>query len=89
MKNTHDIALELMDIMDREMNSDFHHSGTIFDADIIELRSFYDVIILLLYIKGKKESVVFQNKICKYKNTNMNKIKDYLAIFEEFKSYIE
>ncbi len=89
MKNEHDIALELMDILNKQFCSDFHHSGTIFDADIIETRSFYDVIILVLYLKSKKDSIDFQNSIIECKNKNMREIKNYLIIFEEFKSYIQ
>ena len=53
-----------------------------------ETRAFYDVIILLLYLKSKKDSIDFQNSIIECKNKNMREIKNYLIIFEEFKSYI-
>lgn len=88
MRNVHDIAIELESMLRKEFGFTDRPRGTIFDADAIESRMFYDVLILLLYKKGTKNSTKFQNAIFKYKGINMNEIPNYESIFEEFKSYL-
>ena len=88
MRNVHDIAIELESMLRKEFGFPYRPRGTIFDADAIESRMFYDVMILLLYRKGTKDSTKFQNDIFKYKGINMNEIPNYESIFEEFKTYL-
>lgn len=88
MRNVHDVAIELEYMLRKEFGFSDRPRGTIFDADAIESRTFYDIIILLLHKKGKKDSTKFQDKIFQYKCINMNQIPDYELIFEEFKTYI-
>lgn len=88
MRNVHDIAIELESMLRKEFGFHDRPRGTIFDADAIESRMFYDVMILLLYRKGTKDSNKFQNDIFKYKGINMNEIPNYESIFEEFKTYL-
>lgn len=88
MRNVHDIAIELEYMLRKEFGFPDRPRGTIFDADAIESRMFYDVMILLLYKKGKKDSTRFQDNVLKYQGTNMNQIPDYESIFEEFKTYL-
>ena len=88
MRNVHDIAIELESMLRKEFGFPDRPRGTIFDADAIESCMFYDVMILLLYRKGTKDSTKFQNDIFKYKGINMNEIPNYESIFEEFKTYL-
>lgn len=88
MKNLHDIAIDLEHVLRQTFNKDFSHSGTIFDADHIELGSFYDVLVIILYIKGKGDYTDFENKLYKFKGINMKDIPNCEKIFEEFKSYL-
>ena len=55
MRNVHDIAIELESMLRKEFGFPDRPRGTIFDADAIESRMFYDVMILLLYRKGTKD----------------------------------
>ena len=88
MRNVHDIAIELESMLRKEFGFPDRPRGTIFDADAIESRMFYDVMILLLYRKETKDSNKFQKDIFKYKGINMNEIPNYESIFEEFKTYL-
>ena len=87
-RNVHDIAIELEHILSREFNADFAHSGTIFSADFIEVESFHDSMVLLLYLKSDKDCIDFINDIYEFKGVNMNKIPNCEAIFEKFKSFL-
>lgn len=89
MRNAHDIAIELEHMLCREFGFQGRPRGTIFDADAIETYMFYDLIYLLLYKKSNQDWFDFVDRIYEYKGTNMNKIPDYEAIFDEFKSLIE
>lgn len=89
MKNVHDIAIELEYLLCEEFGFADRPRGTIFDADDIESRTFYDNMALLLHKKAKKDYTDFINSIFDYKGVNMNQISDYEKIFEEFKSYLQ
>ncbi len=49
MNNPHDVAIELEHMLCKEFGIQGRPRGTIFDADSIELRMFYDDIVLMLY----------------------------------------
>lgn len=53
MKYTHDVAIELEKLAGKLLNANFRHSDTIFSANAIEMRSFYDAMSLLLFLFGK------------------------------------
>ncbi len=89
MKNEHEIAYDLERIVEKELGFDFDHSGTFFDRDVIHKDCFYSVMYFMLHIKGGKGSVEFMNKYYELRGVNMNDIKDYEQIFNEFKSLID
>lgn len=88
MRNTRNIAIELEHMLRKEFGFPDRPIGTIFDADAIESRMFYDDMILLLHKNGKKDSTDFQDKIYEYRGVNMNQIPNYESMFEEFKTYL-
>ena len=88
MRNRHDIAIELENMLCKEFGFSSRPRETIFDADAIESYMFYDDMILLLHNKSQKDSIDFENDIFKYKGTNMNKIPDCESIFEKFKTFL-
>ncbi len=87
--NNHDIAIALMNILEKEFGANFHHSQTIFSADKIEMRSFVDVMNLLLYLKSKGEWYSFSDEMYPYINRPMSDIKDCKTIFERFLTLID
>lgn len=89
MKNAHDIAIELENIVGKLFDHDFDHSGTIFSADYIEIESFYEVIALVLFVAAKHDYFDFINDLHKYKRVNMNKIPNVEVRFDKFKSLIK
>ena len=88
MRNTHDIAIELERILEKQFGYPFAHSGTIFSADFIELAMFYDDMHLMLHIKGHGDWIGFINEIYQYKGMNMNKIPNVEEIWAQFKTFI-
>ena len=88
MRNAHDIAIELEHMLCDEFGFNDRPRGTIFDADAIEHRMFYDDMILLLAKKSKYDSSEFEDEIYEYQGRNMNQIPNYEEIFEKFKSFI-
>lgn len=87
--NEHDVAIELEHLAGKLLNVDFNHDNTIFCADIIEMRSFYDAMHLLLVLKGKGnwlDFIDYAYKSCF--NKNMKEIKNYLDIYNMFLTYI-
>ena len=86
--NNHDIARELERMLEKEFCCDYDHSGTIFSADSIEMRSFYDVLYLLLYMKGKRDYCNFIDSIYDYKGKSMQEIPNCKGIYEEFLSFL-
>lgn len=90
MNNEHDIAYKLERNAEEILGYDFDHSGTFFDRDVIHMRTFYDTMYFLLHIKGKEGSLEFLNRIydeCKGKN--MDKIKEFETIYNEFLTYLD
>lgn len=87
--NGHDIAIELEDMLRKEFGVDFSHSGTIFCADFIDSRKglFYEVMNLLLFIKGQsEESLNFLNRISKtISDKSLDEIDGSEELFCEFK----
>ena len=88
MNNPHDVAIELEYMLCKEFGFKERPMGTIFDADSIELRMFYDDIVLMLYKCAKTDFIDFIDEICQYKLVDMNKIPNYEEIFRKFKSYL-
>lgn len=88
MTNPHDVAIELEHMLCKEFGIKGRPRGTIFDADSIELRMFYDDMVLMLYKCAKTDFTDFINEIYQYKSVNMNKISNYEEIFNKFKSYL-
>ena len=86
--NNHDIAFELEHLLEKEFDCKYDHSGTIFSADSIETRSFYDVLALLLYMKAKKDYCDFINSIQEYKGKSMQEVLDCKGIYDEFLSLL-
>ncbi len=82
--NNHDIAIEIERTISSEFNKSFRHSPTIFSADQIELRSFADVLVILLALKSDKECLDFIDKIACYQNQRMSDIPDTKQIYLEF-----
>lgn len=88
MNNPHDVAIELEHMLCKEFGIQGRPKGTIFDADSIELRMFYDDIVLMLYKCAKTDFTDFIDEIYQYKLVDMNKIPNYEEIFIKFKSYL-
>ena len=84
--NTHAIAVELENLLCKTFNINRRPHSTIFDADSIEHRTFYDVLELILFMKSKKEYYEFTNSICEYRGISMNKIPNVEKIYSEFES---
>ena len=90
MTNAHDVAIELEKLAGKILGANFRHDGTIFCADTIEMRSFYDAMHLLLVLKGNGDWLDFINSAYEACfNKNMNEITNYLEIYKKFLSYIE
>lgn len=90
MENKHDIAIELEQFAGKLLDANFRHDGTIFCADTIETRSFYDAMHLLLVLKGRGDWLDFFNRCYNACfNKNMNEIDSCLEIYNEFLTYFE
>ena len=88
-ETTWDISYNLEKIAEKIIGSDFAHSGTFFDRDIIEIESFYDVMYLFLHMRGKSGSIEFVNKYYEIKRKRMDDIQNYDVIFHEFMSLLD
>lgn len=86
--NSHDIAMKLENMLSKEFEKGFSHSGTTFSADIIDNRKglFYEMMNLLLHVKGaSEEDLRFLNSIYEaIKDKSLNEIDDYDELFFEF-----
>ena len=82
--NNHDIAIDLCRRLEKELNAKFYHTGTIFSADQIELRSFADVMVLLLHLKSERDWAEFVDKVNPYIGFNMRDIEGCDVIYDEF-----
>lgn len=88
-KSNHDIAIELCKIASNLFSEkfnkkiNFHHTRTIFDADVIEERSFIDVIRLILSIDSNSD-IDFDGKYSSYSNHRMEDFEKCKNIFVEF-----
>ena len=87
-KTVWQISYELEAIAENRFHAKFGHSCTIFDRSEIEKDMFYDIMHLLLFLYGGDGTIDFLNKYCDLKRVNMNKIKNYQEIFEEFKELL-
>lgn len=85
-KSVWEVSYELESILEKCFNTEFNHTGTIFDREIIEKDMFYEVIHLLLQMYGGEGSYDFLNKYLWCKRVSMNDISNYQEIFEEFKT---
>lgn len=89
LNSNHDIAIELCKIasnlFSEKFNTkiNFHHTRTIFDADVIEERSFIDVIRLILSIDSNTD-IDFDGKYLSYMNQRMKNFEKCKNIFVEF-----
>jgi len=88
-ENPHDVAIELERMLCDEFGFEGRPRGTIFDADEIEVRMFYDLMTLLLHKKAKVCFYDFLDSIYQYKGVDMNDIPDYKGIFQKFLSLIK
>ncbi len=88
--NEHDVANELCGLSEKILRYKFRHSGTFFDADMIENYFFYDVMQFLLFVRGKEGKIEFLNKIYeRCKNKRMKEIPEYKEIYLEFQKLID
>lgn len=83
--NNHDVAIRVEHLLRDEFGFNGRPRGTIFDADNIELYSFYDCLNLLLYKKSKNDYSEFLDSIYEYKLKNMREIPDSESVYREFR----
>ncbi len=84
LANDHDIAIDLCKMLENEFHVKFYHSATIFSADQIELRSFVDAMVLLLYMKSNKDCIEFIDKVNPFIGFNMRDIGKCDVVYDEF-----
>lgn len=87
----HDYAIQLEYIMRKKFagdNANVRPRGTIFDADSIELYSFYDCISLVLFYFGNGDYCDFLDRLYPYKGKNIREIDNIDKVFNEFRSYL-
>lgn len=82
--NNHDIAIELCKMLEKEFGKNLLHSQTFLSEDAIELRTFVDVVNLLLYLKSPEGWCTFSDEIFQYKGKPMKDIPDCKEIHEKF-----
>lgn len=89
LNSNHDIAIELCKIASKLFSEkfntkiNFHHTRTIFDADVIEERSFIDAIRLILSIDSNTD-IDFDSKYSSQMNHRMEDFEKCKSIFVEF-----
>lgn len=76
-KTIWEVSYELEKLSEKYFNCGFDHSSTFFDRDIIQAKTFYDVMYLLLHMHGGEGSIDFVNKYAKYQGIRMEDMPDY------------
>lgn len=87
--NNHDIAIAIEKIMCREFGFSGRPRGTIFDADYIEMRSFYDCVSLILHKRGKGDWSGFLDSIYEYAGKNISMIPNLIEVYSTFRNFVD
>lgn len=88
MVNNHDIAIRIEHILRDSFGFSDRPRGTIFDADLIETRSFYDCVHLLLYKHGKDDYTVFLDSLYDYSQHDIKDIPNIEEVYNIFLSLL-